>query len=165
MTNKVYFNLILQKGLFFTFELYLSQFANKTPKHLNQPLTNQTAPPKLLRSDLRSDFLHQPPPGCSHEFRWARVLPLVHFWRRHTLGSSSVIRPLPWSYEEQMRIGGMKADQWWGDKPPRDGQEGKGGVGAGGGGGGEKKNREKETIGGTKEGAERGCGVTRLELG
>lgn len=31
--------------------------------------------------------------------------------------------------------------------------------------GGEKKKRKKETIGGTKEGAERACRVTRLELG
>lgn len=80
-----------------------------------------------------------------------------------TAGYVSVTHSLHCSYEEQMRIGGMKADQWWGDKPwdgVKEGWRGGGSVWWG-----QKRQKGRKDSRGTKQGAERGYEVTRPELG
>lgn len=81
--------------------------------------------------------------------------PLIRFWYRGQCG----IPHLPHcSYEEQMRIGGMKGDQQWGDKPWDGRVRGRGGDS-------EIDRKGEETVGETKQGAEHVCRVTRHEPG
>lgn len=105
--------------------------------------------------DLQSLFLQRPLSGCCHKFS----LSVPTLSSTHSLLVQCGIPHLPHcSYEEQMRIGGMKGDQQWGDKPWDGRVRGRAGDG-------EIDRKGEETVGETKQGAEHVCRVTRHEPG